>query len=61
MYERTNERTSMLIDREIDRPVAGRGGGTRGERRMRKPGIVVDCARQLGPNNRPPFLAERLL
>lgn len=29
-----------------------------GERR--KPGIVVDCARQLEPNNRPPFLAKRL-
>lgn len=30
------------------------------ERGRRKPSIVVDCARQLEPNNRPPFLAERL-
>lgn len=33
-------------------------GGREGGRR--KPSIVVDCARQLELNNRPPFLAERL-
>lgn len=41
---------SIEVERERGRTGRGR----------RKPSIVVDCARQLEPNNRPPFLAERL-
>lgn len=54
----------MLIDPGIDRGRArmrgeGGDGRGRGEGERRKPGIVVDCARQLESNNGPPFLAKR--
>jgi len=47
------ERLCLSIQRSIENVEEdGRG--------RRKPSIVVDCARQLEPNNRPPFLAKRL-
>lgn len=51
------ERVCLSIQRSIE--VERRREGGR-EGKGRKPSIVVDCARQLEPNNRPPFLAERL-